>query len=89
MGSSLGKTLSLAEAGLETVTGFHNQIEEIMEACESGDISHQTVVDKIIGEQIDDNHRVVARKLMSECFWTTSGGEQFQNSFLLVHCIIG
>jgi len=56
------KTLSLAEVGLETVTGFHNQIKEVMAAYESGKITCQTVVDKIIGEQIDDNHRVVARK---------------------------
>ena len=61
--SADAEILSLAEAGLETVTGFHNQIEEIIAACERGDISRQTVVDKIIGEQIDDNHRVVARKL--------------------------
>jgi SAM-dependent methyltransferase len=60
--SADAKTLSLAEAGLETVTGFHNQIVKIMEVCERGEISHQTVVDKIIGEQINDNHRVVARK---------------------------
>ncbi len=60
--SADSKTLKLAEEGLATVTGFHNQIEEVMEAYERGEISHQTVVDKIIGEQIDDNHRVIARK---------------------------
>ena len=60
--SADSKTLKLAEEGLATVTGFHNQIEEVMEAYERGEISHQTVVDKIIGEQIDDNHRVVAQK---------------------------
>jgi SAM-dependent methyltransferase len=59
------KMLKLAEEGLATVTGFHHQIEEVMAACERGEISRQTVVDKIIGEQIDDNHRVVARKLSS------------------------
>ena len=60
--SADARTLKLAEKGLATVTGFHNQIEEVMEAYERGEISHQTVVDKIIGEQIDDNHRVIARK---------------------------
>jgi hypothetical protein len=44
------------------VTGFHHQIEEVMATHERGEIPHQTVVDKIIGEQVDDNHRVVARK---------------------------
>lgn len=61
--SAGSKTLKLAEEGLTTVTGFHHQIEEVMAACERGEISHQTVVDKIIGEQIDDNHRIVARKV--------------------------
>ena len=60
--SANAETLKLAEEGLATVTGFQRQIEKIMAAHERGDISHQTVVDKIIGEQIDDNHRVVARK---------------------------
>ncbi len=60
--SADARTLKPAEKGLATVTGFHNQIEEVMEAYERGEISHQTVVDKIIGEQIDDNHRVIARK---------------------------
>ncbi len=60
--SADSKTLKLAEEGLATVTGFHNQIEEVMAAYERGEIFHQTVVDKIIGEQINDNHRVVARK---------------------------
>ncbi len=60
--SADSKTLKLAEEGLATVTGFHHQIEEVMAAHERGEIPHQTVVDKIIGEQVDDNHRVVARK---------------------------
>ena len=60
--SADSKSFKPAEEGLATVTGFHRQIEEIMESSERGEISHQTVVDKIIGEQINDNHRVVARK---------------------------
>ena len=60
--SANAKTLKLAEEGLATVTSFHNQIEKVMADYERGEIFHQTVVDKIIGEQINDNHRVVARK---------------------------
>jgi len=54
--------LACAQKALDSARSFHVEIEGLMEACRNGEISHQTVVDKVIGEQVDDNHRIVAKK---------------------------